>query len=276
MPLRQLLDKYDLRPQKSLGQNFLLDPNLTDKIARSAGPLQGRTIIEIGPGPGGLTRSLFRSGAEKIIAIEYDPRCREALEELCTAFSPRLEILAGDALKVDLSTLGTPPRKIVANLPYNIATVLLFRWLEKIESFESLTLMFQKEVAERLLAKPRTSAYGRVSVMTQWVCKVERVFDISPQAFTPPPKVMSTVVNLTPHPQPLAPADPKILSCVVKAAFGQRRKMLRSSLRSIGHEKTEDILNQAGIDPTRRAEELSVTEFCHLAEEFSKRGTQAI
>jgi 16S rRNA (adenine1518-N6/adenine1519-N6)-dimethyltransferase len=270
LSLQETLEKFSLKPQKHLGQNFLLDLNLTDKIVRAAGKLEGRSVIEIGPGPGGLTRSLLRGGAENVIAIELDPRCREALEDL-RMVSPQLKILVADALKVDISLLGAAPRKIVANLPYNIATVLLFQWLDKIQSFESLTLMFQKEVAQRLLATPKSSAYGRLSVMTQWLCKVERIFDIPPQAFTPPPKVISTVVHLTPHSQPLAPADPKMLSLVVKTAFGQRRKMLRSSLKSLGHDKTEAILSQANINPMRRAEELSVVEFCQLAEVFSNQ-----
>ncbi|MBL0941428.1 MAG: 16S rRNA (adenine(1518)-N(6)/adenine(1519)-N(6))-dimethyltransferase RsmA [Alphaproteobacteria bacterium] len=267
LSLQETLKKFALKPQKHLGQNFLLDLNLTDKIARAAGKLEGRSVIEIGPGPGGLTRSLLKAGAERVIAIELDPRCREALEDL-RILSPKLEILAANALNVDVAILGQAPRKIVANLPYNIATVLLFQWLDKIKSFESLTLMFQKEVAQRLLAVPKSSSYGRLSVLTQWLCKVERVFDIPPQAFLPPPKVISTVVHLTPHAQPLAAADTKMLSLVVKTAFGQRRKMLRSSLKSIGYDKTEAILNKAHINPMCRAEELSVVEFCQLAEAF--------
>ncbi len=265
LTLRETLDKYDLHPKKKLGQHFLLDQNLTDKIARKAGNLSKGTVIEIGPGPGGLTRSLLNAGALAVIAIEYDSKCCTALEELVAFYQPRLKIIEGDALEIDIAELGTPPRKVVANLPYNIATELLFRLLPKILSFDSLTLMFQKEVAERLLAKPRTHAYGRVSIMIQWLTEVQNCFDIPAQAFFPPPKVVSTLVQIIPREKPLAPANWQALSAVTKAAFSQRRKMLRSSLKSLFKDKTESILQSIGINPTARAEELSVEEFCRIA-----------
>lgn len=268
-PLRDVIAKYDLAAKKSLGQHFLLDLNLTGRIARSAGDLSQCTVIEIGPGPGGLTRALLAEGAKKVIAIERDRRPIEALNEIAKAYPGRLEIIEGDALEIDPASLCDGPRKIVANLPYNISTHLVLNWLENITEYDSLTLMFQKEVADRLCAVPRTKEYGRISVLTQWLCNVHANFDIKPSAFTPPPKVMSTVVTLRPRPKPLVDVSRKTLEHVVKAAFGQRRKMLRASLKTLGVNGT-DLLVSAGIEPTKRAEELSIEEFCTLVQAFEK------
>jgi len=247
-----------------LGQNFLLDLNLTRRIARAAGPLGGINIIEIGAGPGGLTRALLAEGAPRVVAIERDERCLAALGELAAACPGCLEIVAGDALDLDPAALVPPPRKIVANLPYNIATALLFSWLDRIREFESLTLMFQREVALRLTAKPRSKAYGRLSVMIQWLAEPRILFDVPPRAFVPPPKVTSSLVAIVPRSEPLAPAAKPMLERVVTAAFGQRRKMLRSSLDGLGV-PVENLLERAGIAPSARAEDLSVAEFCALA-----------
>ena len=269
-PLREVIARHGIAARKSLGQNFILDLNLTRRIARSAGPLGNGTTIEIGPGPGGLTRALLDEGAAHVVAIERDPRCLAALTELAAHYPARLQIVDGDALALDPATLAEPPRRVVANLPYNIATALLLKWLDLIGDYESLTLMFQREVAERLVAAPRNSAYGRLSVLVQWLCEVRLLFDIPPQAFTPPPKVTSTVVHLTPRPDPLAPADKATLERVTAAAFGQRRKMLRSSLKSLGV-PVAPLLAAAGISGSARAEELSVAQFCALARAFAIR-----
>jgi 16S rRNA (adenine1518-N6/adenine1519-N6)-dimethyltransferase len=263
-PLREIIARHGIGARKSLGQNFILDLNLTGRIARAAGPLGMGTTIEVGPGPGGLTRALLDEGATRIVAIERDPRCLTALAELAERYPGRLELIEGDALALDPVTLSEAPRRIVANLPYNIATALLLRWLERIGDYESLTLMFQREVAERLVAAPRSPGYGRLSVLVQWLCEAKILFDIPPRAFTPAPKVTSSVVRLVPRPAPLAPADRATLERVTAAAFGQRRKMLRSSLRSLGV-PIEPLLAAAGIVGTARAEELSVAEFCALA-----------
>jgi 16S rRNA (adenine1518-N6/adenine1519-N6)-dimethyltransferase len=221
-------------------------------------------VIEIGPGPGGLTRALLAEGARHVVAVERDPRCLAALADLAAAHPGRLALVDGDALTLDPAALAAPPRRIVANLPYNIATALLLRWLERIGDYQSLTLMFQREVAERLVATQRSRAYGRLSVLVQWLCEAKILFDIPPQAFTPSPKVTSSVVRLVPRPAPLAPADKAVLERVTAAAFGQRRKMLRASLKSLGV-PVEKLLAAAGIAGTARAEELSVAEFCALA-----------
>ena len=263
-PLREVIARHGLAAKRSLGQNFILDLNLTRRIARAAAPLQGRDVIEIGPGPGGLTRSLLAEGARRVVVIERDPRCVTVLQEIAPAYPDRLDLVYGDALRIDPLGWSQPPRKIVANLPYNIATALLLKWLDDITDYESLVLMFQREVAERLVAPPRTSAYGRLSVLVQWLCEVKILFDLPPRAFVPPPKITSSVVRLVPRPQPLAPASKAALERVTGAAFGQRRKMLRSSLRSLGV-ALEPLLAAAGIAPTARAEELSVTDFCALA-----------
>mgnify|MGYP003639849998 FL=1 len=268
-PLREVIAKHGLRAEKSLGQNFLLDLNLTGRIARCAGSLKGETVIEIGPGPGGLTRAILAAGAEKLIAVEKDTRCLPALAEITEAYPGRLEVIHDDALTIDEAALLDDPAKIIANLPYNVATPLLIKWLKQPGRFSSLTLMFQKEVADRITAVPRTKAYGRLSILCQWLCETRREFDISPRAFTPPPKVTSTVVTLFPRESPLFPADPDILEKVVAAAFNQRRKMLRASLKPLGA-NTEEKLENAGIAPTRRAEELSIEEFCALARAYAE------
>ena len=262
-PLRDVIRRHGLAARKALGQNFLLDLNLTRRIARGAAPLAHFNVIEIGPGPGGLTRALLLEGARRVIAIERDQRCLPALAELATAFPGRLEIVSGDALAIDPTTLTSAPRKIVANLPYNIATPLLIAWLPRIGAFADFTLMFQKEVALRLAAKPGSSAYGRLSVLTQWFAYVERLFDVAPTAFVPPPKVTSTVVRLVPRAVPQAPCDQNALERVTAAAFGQRRKMLRQSLKSLGD--ATRLLRDAMVEPTARAADLTVTEFCALA-----------
>jgi 16S rRNA (adenine1518-N6/adenine1519-N6)-dimethyltransferase len=270
-PLREVIARHGIAARKSLGQNFILDLNLTRRIARAAGRLNDATVIEIGPGPGGLTRSLLAEGARRVVAIERDPRCLAALGELAAHYPGRLELIAGDALALDPATLSEAPRKIVANLPYNIATALLLRWLDRICDYESLTLMFQREVALRLVASPRGPAYGRLSVLVQWLSEPKILFDLPPRAFVPPPKVTSSVVSLTPRPTPLAPAAKPALERVTAAAFGQRRKMLRSSLKTLGI-PVEPLLAAAGIPPTARAEELSVPEFCALARAAAESG----
>lgn len=263
-PLREVIRQHGLGARKSLGQNFLLDLNLTGRIARAAAPLEQANVIEIGPGPGGLTRALLAAGAGHVTAIERDPRCIAALAELAAAFPGRLSVLEGDALAIDAASLVPPPRKIVANLPYNIATPLLLSWLRHAEAFQSLTLMFQKEVALRLAAAPRSKDYGRLSVITQWRCAARRLFDVPPRAFVPSPKVTSSVVQLVPRPAPLAPCRFEDLERVLAAGFGQRRKMLRQSLKTLGGD-AEALLAAAGIEPTARAEELAIGEFCALA-----------
>ena len=262
-PLREVIAHHGLTARKSLGQHFLLDMNLTRRIAMAAGDLSTGTVIEVGPGPGGLTRALLETGAAHVIAIERDDRAVAIAHELAAAYPGKLEVIAADALEVDLSTLGTAPRRIIANLPYNISTPLLIDWLSKIQAFASITVMLQKEVVDRLAAAPDTAAYGRLSVLTQWLCQVQPLFNVDRKAFTPPPAVTSTVVALVPRPQPLAPARMEVLEKVTAAAFGQRRKMLRSSLKALGD--AEAILNAVGIDPTRRAETLSIKDFCAIA-----------
>lgn len=274
-PLREVIARYGLSARKGFGQHFLLDGNVTDRIARAAEPFEGRTVIEIGPGPGGLTRSLVATDASKVVAVELDRRCIAALEDLATAHPGRLEIIEADALRLDLRTVSDPPRKIVANLPYNVGTPLLLAWMQHATAFENLTLMFQKEVADRLLAAPRSKDYGRLSVMVQWLCDVRRLFDLPSRAFVPPPRVVSTVVQLTPRPIPAEAADPDALSAVTRAAFGQRRKMLRSSLRSLPVDAPA-LIDAAGLRPDARAEELTVAEFCALARALQARATGPI
>ena len=264
-PLREVIQQHGLAAKKSLGQNFLLDLNLTGKIARAAGDLTKSIVIEVGPGPGGLTRALLANGARKVVAIERDERCIAALAEIAEHYPHRLEIIPGDALKTDFVRLaGGEPAQLVANLPYNIGTELLVRWLTVGEwppFYQSMTLMFQREVAERIVAVPGSSAYGRLGVLAGWRTEARIAFDVPPQAFTPPPKVTSSVVNLAPRANPL-PADVRILGRVTEAAFGQRRKMLRQSLKSLGGER---LLAAVDIDPTRRAETLGIAEFVALA-----------
>lgn len=268
-PLRAVIERHGLQAKKALGQNFLLDLNLTGKVARTAGDLTDATVIEVGPGPGGLTRALLSHDAARVIAIERDERCLAALAEVSDHYPGRLEIIAGDALKTDFAALAEGARggngsvRIVANLPYNIGTELLIRWLTVAEwppFYASMTLMFQREVAERIVARPGSDAYGRLGVLAGWRTEAKIAFDVPPQAFTPPPKVVSSVVHLVPRANPL-PAEVKKLGRVTEAAFGQRRKMLRQSVKSLGGEA---LLTRAGIDPTRRAETLSVEEFVRL------------
>jgi 16S rRNA (adenine1518-N6/adenine1519-N6)-dimethyltransferase len=264
-PLREVIARHGLAARHRLGQHFLLDLNLTGRIARAAGELASGTTIEIGPGPGGLTRALLAHGAGRVIAIERDERCLPALAEIAAAYPGRLEVIAGNALGIHTERLGVPPRRVVANLPYNIATPLLLGWLAVAERFERMVLMFQREVAARLVAQPRSADYGRLAIATQWRCQARRLFDIPPRAFTPPPKVTSSLVELKPRETPLAPADPILLERVTAAAFGQRRKMLRQSLRRLTPDPGS-LLASAGIVETKRAEELSVADFARLAE----------
>jgi 16S rRNA (adenine1518-N6/adenine1519-N6)-dimethyltransferase len=260
-PLREVIARHGLAARHSLGQHFLLDGNLTDRIVREAGDLVGRHIIEVGPGPGGLTRSLLGSGAASVTAIELDRRAIGAVRELAEATGGRLRVIEGDALSVDAASLVPAPRQMIANLPYNIASPLLVRWLRQAASFERLILMFQQEVAERICAAADTPAYGRLSVLVQWTCESRIVMRLPPAAFTPPPKVWSAVVSLTPHPVQPDPAVFKAMETMTAAAFGQRRKMLRGSLRALGGEA---LLARAGIAAERRAETLSVAEFERL------------
>lgn len=264
-PLRDVIARHGLDAKKALGQNFLLDLNLTQKVARTAGSLEGVTVIEVGPGPGGLTRAILALGAKKVIAIERDPRCLPALQEIADHYPGRLEVIEGDALKTDFESLAqAEPVKIIANLPYNVGTQLLVNWLLPRTwppFWQSLTLMFQKEVGQRIVAREDDNHYGRLGVLCGWRTQAHMAFDIPPQAFTPPPKVTSTVVHLEPIATPL-PCEPDRLEKVTHAAFGQRRKMLRQSLKPIGGEA---LLARAEIDPQRRAETLSVEEFCRIA-----------
>ena len=269
-PLREVIAKYDLAARRALGQNFLLDLNLTAKIARAAGELSAGTTIEIGPGPGGLTRALLSHGAREVIAIERDARCLGALAEIAAAYPGRLTVIEGDALTVDCTKLGSAPRRIVANLPYNIATPLIIKWLQQGAAFASLTVMVQKEVADRLIASPRTKDYGRLSVLAQFLSKPRRLFDLPPRAFVPAPKVTSTVIELLPLPEPAFPARLTDLERATQAAFGQRRKMLRQSLRSLGGD-TAALMAAAEITPTARAEELTVAQFAALARALEKQ-----
>jgi len=278
-PLRDVIAAHGLAAKKSLGQNFLLDLNLTRKIARAAGlpfearranaaPLDGMTFYEIGPGPGGLTRALLMEGARRVVAVERDDRCLPALAQIADTFPDRLEIVFADALEIDEAKLfqGCDVR-IAANLPYNIGSALLVKWLtsETWPPFwQSATLMFQREVAERIVAKPCTKAYGRLSVLAQWRARAKILFDVSPRAFTPPPKVTSSILRLEPLAEPLAPARLSDLEAVTAAAFGQRRKMLRQSLKSLAPD-AEALIRAANLDPTERAERLSVADFAALA-----------
>jgi len=263
-PLREVIRRHGLSADKRLGQHFLLDLNLTGRIARAAGGLAEGTTIEVGPGPGGLTRALLDAGAGRVIAIEKDPRCMAALAELAEGAAGRLDVLAGDALEIEVARLGAPPRRIVANLPYNVGTALLIGWLRAIDAFDSLTLMFQKEVAARLTARPGGRDYGRLSVLTQYQAEARALFDIPARAFTPAPKVDSTVVRLTPRRarEPIPGLDR--LEAVTAAAFGQRRKMLRASLKSLGVDPLA-LLAAADIAPTARAETIDIAGFAALA-----------
>lgn len=266
-PLREVINSHGLIAKKQLGQNFLLDLNLTSKIARAAGDLAGSDVLEVGPGPGGLTRGLLAEGARRVLAVEKDARCLPALDQIAAAYPGRLQVINGDALEVDVLAHLTPPIKIVANLPYNVGTELLVRWLTPRDwppFWDSLTLMFQKEVAERIVAQPGSKAYGRLAILAQWRAEAKIVMTLPPEAFVPAPKVHSAVVRLTALPQPRYPADAAILGRVVAAGFNQRRKMLRASLRGVAPE-IEAKLEAAGIAPTARAEEIPLERFCALA-----------
>ena len=271
-PLRDVINAHGLSARKSLGQNFLLDLNLTAKIARMAGELSGADVLEVGPGPGGLTRGLLAEGARKVVAIEKDPRCIAALDEIAAAYPGRLDVITGDALNIDPRAHLAPPIKIAANLPYNVGTELLVRWLTPPAwppFWDSLTLMFQREVAQRIVAQPGSKAYGRLAILAQWRTEARIVMDLPPQAFTPAPKVHSAVVHLTALEHPKHPADAAVLSRVVAAAFNQRRKMLRAALKGIAPD-IEDRLIAAGITPTQRAEEIPLEGFCALAREIAR------
>ena len=272
-PLRDVIASYDLVAKRQLGQNFLLDLNLTAKIARLAGDLSGSDVLEIGPGPGGLTRGLLVEGARRVVAVEKDPRCIAALQEIAAAYPGRLEVVEGDAMQVDMAALLSPPVRIAANLPYNVGTELLIRWLTpKIwpPFWTSMTLMFQREVALRITAKVGDDHYGRLAILCQWRSDAKIVMHLPPEAFTPAPKVHSAVVHLTRLEKPRFAADPKILSRVVAAAFGQRRKMLRSSLKPLGGD-VEALVLAANIPPTARAEEIELERFCALARAVAER-----
>lgn len=266
-PLRDVIRAHDLVAKRQLGQNFLLDLNLTAKIARLAGDLSQCDVLEVGPGPGGLTRGLLIEGARRVLAVEKDPRCIAALEEISAVYPGRLQIVNADALQRDVSQYLTPPVRVVANLPYNIGTELLIRWLTPATwppFWQSLTLMFQKEVAERIVATPRSAHYGRLALLAQWRCDARIVMHLPPEAFTPAPKVHSAVVHLTRLAQPRYPANETVLTRVTTLAFGQRRKMLRSSLKSLGPDIEARLLS-VGIPPTARAEEIGLDRFCALS-----------
>ena len=267
-PLKDVISKYEIRAKKSLGQNFLLDLNLTSKIARYAGNLKQSDVLEIGPGPGGLTRSLLNEGARQVVSIEKDKRCIAALEEIQSLFPGRFKLLQGDALSMNVTQYFTDPIKIIANLPYNIGTELLVRWLNSKNwpSFwQSMTLMFQKEVANRIVARPGSKAYGRLSVMSQWRCNTKIAFNIPATAFTPPPKVESAVVHFEALNEPKFPAEVDNLEFVVSKAFNQRRKMLRGALK--GHFKNvEEGLFSSGVLPTKRAENITIQEYCAMSQ----------
>jgi len=277
-PLREVIAAHGLSAKKSLGQNFLLDLNLTRRIARAAGPLENTTVYEVGAGPGGLTRALLLEGASRVVAVERDSRCTPALAEIAAAFPERLEVVSADAMKLDefalLADRGVGGEvRVAANLPYNLGTALLVKWLTVAAWppwWKSLTLMFQREVADRLVAQPSTGSYGRLSVLAQWRSRPQILFDISPRAFTPPPKVTSALVRLEPLEQPVAPAELPDLEAVTAAAFGQRRKMLRQSLKTLTSD-AETLLRCAGIDPTARPEHLSVPQFAALARALRAR-----
>jgi 16S rRNA (adenine1518-N6/adenine1519-N6)-dimethyltransferase len=275
-PLREVIRKHGLRARKSLGQNFLLDLNLTGRIARAGGPFDGVTVIEIGAGPGGLTRALLAQGAN-VIAIERDERALSALEEIEARYPGRLQIIAGDALHVDQRSLVEGKARVIANLPYNIATILLLGWLT-VEPwppwYDRLVLMFQREVAERIVAAPGSKAYGRLSVLAGWRTRARILFDVAPAAFVPPPKVTSSLIELVPRQIPLS-CDPRALQEVTAAAFGQRRKMLRQSLKPLGGDPLQ-LLSKAGIDPAARAETIAVEGFVSLARALVERRNEQL
>ncbi len=269
-PLRDVIATHGLSARKALGQNFLLDLNLTARIARIAGDLSATDVLEVGPGPGGLTRGLLAEGARRVLAVEKDARCLPALADIAQAYPGQLQVIEGDALEVDPLAHLTPPIAVCANLPYNVGTELLIRWLTPPQwppVWRSLTLMFQKEVAERIVAQPGSKAYGRLAILAQWRCDARIALTLPPEAFTPPPKVSSAVVHLTALPAPRFDAQPAVLERIVAAAFNQRRKMLRSGLKALAPD-IEDRLLAAGIKPTERAEQVPLEAFCALARQF--------
>ncbi|UWQ06157.1 16S rRNA (adenine(1518)-N(6)/adenine(1519)-N(6))-dimethyltransferase RsmA [Aliiroseovarius crassostreae] len=271
-PLREVIATHGMTAKKSLGQNFLLDLNLTSKIARKAGDLTSCDVLEVGPGPGGLTRGLLAEGARKVLAVEKDSRALGPLGEIQAAYPGRLDVINADALELDPLEHLTPPIRVVANLPYNVGTELLVRWLTPKTwppAWSSLTLMFQKEVAQRIVAQPGSKAYGRLAVLAQWRTDARIVMELPPEAFTPPPKIRSAVVHLAALPQPRFEADADKLQKVVATAFNQRRKMLRASLKGL-HPEIEDILTSVGIKPTSRAEEIDLEAFCALTRALTK------
>ncbi len=271
-PLREVIAAHGLSARKSLGQNFLLDLNLTARIARAAGDLTGADVLEVGPGPGGLTRGLLAEGARRVVAVEKDTRCMAPLAEIAAAYPGRLEVLNADALELDWPAHLTPPVKIAANLPYNVGTELLVRWLTPPDwppLWQSLTLMFQREVADRIVAGPGSKTYGRLAVLAQWRATAKIVLTLPPEAFTPPPKIHSAVVHLEALPEPRFEADPKVLNRVVAAGFNQRRKMLRAALKGVAPD-IEDRIVAAGLKPSDRAEQVPVEGFCALAREVAK------
>lgn len=270
-PLSEVIQTHGLAAKKSLGQNFLLDLNLTAKIARQAGDLSDCDVLEIGPGPGGLTRGLLAEGARRVLAIEKDPRCLPALDEISQAYPNRLQVIEGDALDIDPLAHLTPPIRVSANLPYNVGTELLVRWLTPRDwppFWESLTLMFQREVAQRIVAEPGSKAYGRLAILAQWRADARIVINLPPEAFSPPPKVSSAVVHLTALAEPRYPADAATLSRIVAAGFNQRRKMLRASLKGVAP-NIQDHIEAAGLKPTDRAEQISLEGFCALARQIN-------
>ncbi len=272
-PLREVIATHGLSARKALGQNFLLDLNLTAKIARAAGDLEGAQVLEVGPGPGGLTRGLLASGAGKVLAVEKDARCLPALSEIGDAYPGQLEVVEGDALEIDPLDHLTAPYKVVANLPYNVGTELLIRWLTPPAwppKWDSLTLMFQREVADRIVAQPGSKTYGRLAVLAQWRAEARIALTLPPEAFTPPPKVSSAVVHLTALPAPRFEAEADVLERVVARAFGQRRKMLRAALKGLTPD-IEDRLVAAGIKPTDRAEQVPLEAFCALARQVAAK-----
>ncbi len=268
-PLREIVGRFEIAAQKSLGQHFLFDLNLTRRIVAGSGDLSGINVIEVGAGPGGLTRALLESNARHVYAIERDPRAVAALRDLAQAAGGRLTVIEADALNTDAASLTPHPRRVVANLPYNVGTQLLINWLVDAESYLGFTLMFQKEVAERIVAAPGGKSYGRLSVLARWLAETRTLFDIPASAFVPPPNVTSTVIDMTVRIAPLAPARRQDLETVTRAAFGQRRKMLRRSLSAVGG---ADLLAEAGVPEDARAEELSVEQFCAIARAMQARG----
>lgn len=278
-PLRDVIERLGLTPRKSLGQNFILDLNLTRKIARACGDLKNRTVVEVGPGPGGLTRALLMEGARRVVAIERDARCLPALAEIAERYPGRLEIHEGDALAADWSSLvgADAPASIAANLPYSVGTALLVGWLETEPWppwFNMMTLMFQREVADRIVAAPGSKAYGRLSVLAQWRTEARIALTLPPEAFTPPPMISSAVVTFYPRSQPLQAGSASALARVTAAAFGQRRKMLRASLKQLTP-FSDLLLREGEIDPKKRAEELSVAEFARLAAIYARGDLKA-